>query len=152
MADGTDRTSGIGTTASLGLLAILLLVAFAQGCGSPQPADPSDDAPTAAQPERQAPSSDEEQNVLPPASDTHHAIVTAARFDEWPFTVDVDTLRCRDGVSVTFEADGTEYGVNGTAQDAGYPSVKPIWADDEELGNGLKVDISDVLNYGLSLC
>ncbi|MEV6563832.1 hypothetical protein [Streptomyces kronopolitis] len=152
MADETDRTSGIGTTVSVGLLAIVLFLAFAQSCGSPQPDDPSDDAPTAAQPERPAPRSDETEFALPPASDTHQAIVTAARFDEWPFTVDVGTLRCRDGVSVTFEAGGTEYGVNGTAQDAGYPSVKPIWADDKELDYGLKVDISEVLDYGRGLC
>ncbi|WP_433859401.1 hypothetical protein [Streptomyces kronopolitis] len=152
MADETDGTSGTGTAVSVGLLAIVLFLAFAQSCDRPQPDDTSDDVPTAAQPEQPAPSSDETEFALPPASDTHQAIVTAARFDEWPFTVDVGTLRCRDGVSVTFEADGTEYGVNGTAQDAGYPSVKPIWADDEELGYGLKVDISEVLDYGRGLC
>ncbi|MFJ9468169.1 hypothetical protein [Streptomyces caniferus] len=55
-------------------------------------------------------------------------------------------------MSVTFEAKGTEYGVNGAAQGAGSPSVKPIWADDEELDYGPKVDISEVLDYGCSLC
>ncbi|MFE7217028.1 hypothetical protein ACFU93_46080 [Streptomyces sp. NPDC057611] len=42
--------------------------------------------------------------------------------------------------------------MNGTAKDAGYPAITPIWADDETLGNGLKVDISEVLDTGLSLC
>lgn len=58
----------------------------------------------------------------------------------------------RDSVSVTFEFNGTEYGVNGSAQGAGCPSMTPIWADDEELGYGLKADISEVLAYGRSLC
>ncbi|MEU9405049.1 hypothetical protein AB0E08_04975 [Streptomyces sp. NPDC048281] len=78
--------------------------------------------------------------------------VTAARFAEWPFTVDAGVLECEGG-AVTFEPPGgPRYAVNGTAKDAGYPSVMPIWADDKTLGNGLKVDISEVLNKGLSLC
>ncbi|MDI1452924.1 hypothetical protein NHG22_03640 [Streptomyces sp. ATE26] len=44
------------------------------------------------------------------------------------------------------------YAVNGTAKDAGYPAMAPIWADDKNLGNGLKVDISEVLGKGRSLC
>ncbi|MEV7358191.1 hypothetical protein [Kitasatospora sp. NPDC091276] len=52
---------------------------------------------------------------------------------------------------VTFEAGGVEYGVNGTAQ-AKYPKPAPIWADDLQLGNGLKVDVSAVLSAGQALC
>lgn len=78
--------------------------------------------------------------------------VTASRFTEWPFTVTAGVLRCTAG-SVTFEpAGGPEYAVNGTAQASGYPEIRPIWADDEELGYGLKIDISEVLNKGLTLC
>lgn len=78
--------------------------------------------------------------------------VTAARFSEWPFTVDAGLLKCEAG-AVTFEpAGGPRYAVNGTAKGAGYPDISPIWAEDKNLGYGLKVDISEVLNKGLSLC
>ena len=78
--------------------------------------------------------------------------VTASRFTEWPFTVNGGVLQCEAG-AVTFEPPGgPRYAVNGTAKDAGYPAITPIWADDKALGNGLKVNISEVLNKGLSLC
>lgn len=147
MTDETREPSKTGGAIAGAFLVLMLVLACAQGCGAP------DDTRSAEPPERSASTvSSDDDTDADPASDTHHAVITAARFDEWPFTVDVGTLRCRDGVNVTFEADGTEYGVNGTAQDAGYPSVKPIWADDTELGNGLKVDISEVLDYGRGLC
>jgi hypothetical protein len=149
LADEPRQSSKTGGAIAGGFLALMLILAFAQSCGTP------DDTPSTEPTESSAStviSGEEDAAPGPPASDTHHAVVTAARFEQWPFTVDVGTLRCRDGVSVTFEADGTEYGVNGTAQDAGYPSLKPIWADDPELGNGLKVDISEVLDYGRGLC
>ncbi|MFD4952155.1 hypothetical protein [Streptomyces sp. NPDC058451] len=78
--------------------------------------------------------------------------VTASRFTEWPFTVSAGVLRCEGG-AVTFEPPGgPRYAVNGTAKGAGYAAITPIWADDETLGYGLKVDISEVLDEGLSLC
>ncbi|MFI5979180.1 hypothetical protein [Streptomyces sp. NPDC051452] len=78
--------------------------------------------------------------------------VTASRFTEWPFTVSAGVLRCEAG-AVTFEPPGgPRYAVNGTAKGAGYPAMTPIWADDTNLGNGLKVDISEVLDKGRSLC
>lgn len=148
MTDEPRQPSKTGGAIAGGFLVLMLILAFAQSCGTP------DDNPSAEPAESSArtANSDDEDTTSPSASDSHLAVVTAGRFKEWPFTVDVGTLRCRDGVSVTFEADGTEYGVNGTAQDAGYPSVKPIWADDKELGNGLKVDVSEVLDYGRGLC
>ncbi|MFD8545680.1 hypothetical protein [Streptomyces sp. NPDC059649] len=148
MADEPRQTSKTGSAIAGSFLALMLVLAWAQSCST------RDDAST-AEPTLSSASiepSDDATTPGPPVSDTHVAVVTAGRFKEWPFTVDIGTLRCRDGVSVTFEAGGTEYGVNGTAQDAGYPSVKPIWADDKELGNGLKVDISEVLDYGRGLC
>lgn len=42
--------------------------------------------------------------------------------------------------------------VNGTAKDAGYAAITPIWADDAALGKGLKINVSEVLHKGLSLC
>ncbi|MFD0405003.1 DUF2511 domain-containing protein [Kitasatospora sp. NPDC127116] len=86
-----------------------------------------------------------------PAGGAHERLVTRTLISPWPFTVESGTLRCRSGQAVTFEAGGREYGVNGTAQ-ARYPKLLPIWADDPVLGNGLKVDISSMLNAGLALC
>ncbi|MEE4419498.1 hypothetical protein [Streptomyces bugieae] len=148
MADEPRQTSKAGSAIAGSFLVLMFILACAQSCGA------QDDSSTAAPTETRSSiePSDDDTTAGPPASDTHLAVVTAGRFKEWPFTVDAGTLRCRDGVSVTFEAGGTEYGVNGTAQDAGYPSVKPIWAEDKELGNGLKVDISEVLDYGRGLC
>ncbi|MFF7411683.1 hypothetical protein [Streptomyces lydicus] len=148
MANEPRQASKTGSAIAGSFLVLMLILACAQSCGT------QDDAST-AEPTQSSASiepSDDDATTGPPVSDPHVAVVTAGRFKEWPFTVDVGTLRCRDGVSVTFEAGGTEYGVNGTAQDAGYPSVKPIWADDPELGHGLKVDISEVLDYGRGLC
>ncbi|MFF9153849.1 hypothetical protein ACF1AB_16650 [Streptomyces sp. NPDC014846] len=86
------------------------------------------------------------------AAPTGGLTVTASRFNEWPFTVDAGVLRCEAG-AVTFEPPaGPRYAVNGTAKDSGYPAMTPIWADDKALGNGLKVDISEVLDKGMSLC
>lgn len=148
MTDEPRQPSKTGSAIAGSFLVLMLILACAQSCGTRDDASPAEPSQSAASIEP----SDDDTTPGPPASDTHLAVVTAARFKEWPFTVDVGTLRCRDGVSVTFEAGGTEYGVNGTAQDAGYPSVKPIWADDKELGHGLKVDISEVLDYGRGLC
>jgi hypothetical protein len=148
LTDEPRQPSKVGGAVAGSFLVLMLILACAQSCGT------RDDTSTAEPTQSSASTepSNDDTAPGPPTPDTHHAVVTAGRFKEWPFTVDVGTLRCRDGVSVTFEADGTEYGVNGTAQDAGYPSVKPIWADDTELGHGLKVDISEVLDYGRSLC
>jgi hypothetical protein len=77
--------------------------------------------------------------------------VAAADFEVWPFSVGSGVLRCEQG-AVTFEAGGTEYGVNGTATGAGYPEVDPIWLDNPALDGGPKVNISEVLDYGLTLC
>ena len=45
--------------------------------------------------------------------------------DSWPFTVSSGVVRC-EGNAVTFEADGTVYGLNGFALASGYPAVDPI--------------------------
>src|SRR5262245_42823561 len=58
----------------------------------------------------------------------------------WPFTVDAGTLRCdgSDGFgSVTFEADGTVYALNGIARQNGDgEEVGPIWADSSDPSTG----------------
>jgi hypothetical protein len=72
----------------------------------------------------------------------------------WPFTVSSGELRCEgsDGFgSVIFSANGSEYGVNGTALDAGFQRINAIWKDDPS-GITPRVSISDVLEQGLALC
>ncbi|MFJ6616663.1 hypothetical protein ACIQOW_03640 [Kitasatospora sp. NPDC091335] len=88
----------------------------------------------------------------PAGGGSHERFITrTSGLTPWPFTVESGVLRCRPGQQVTFEAGSREYGVNGLAQ-ARYPKPFPVWADDLALGNGLKVDISAVLNVGLALC
>lgn len=72
----------------------------------------------------------------------------------YPFTVDEGILRCEfnNGVPlVYFMADGSVYAVNGSAQLASpkLPKMETIWASST---TGGKVNISDVLDFGLSLC
>ncbi|MFH9977930.1 hypothetical protein ACH4ND_01455 [Streptomyces sp. NPDC017179] len=136
-----QRQFSVGEKAAMGFAALMLGLACLQSCGS----DDGDNGSTKTTPERSASA----QRV----EDPHTLVVTSSQFSEWPFTVRMGVLRCRNGAEVTFEpSGGTEYAVNGTAKGAGYPSMMPIWADDEELGNGLKVDISEVLERGQRLC
>ena len=70
---------------------------------------------------------------------------------KWPLTVKEGTLRCEGVQSVVFEANGSSYGVNGSALDQGFKDIHPIWKDDPAL-KGLKISISPLINRGLALC
>lgn len=87
--------------------------------------------------------------------DQQEGRITSANYgDEWPFTVAEGTLRCEgsDGVgAVTFEADGTVYGLNGTAKSRGFPEFDPIWLDDPQV-EGLKTNVGPIIERGLALC
>lgn len=70
----------------------------------------------------------------------------------WPFTVSHGILGCTESPSpgeVTFNVEGTVYGINGTALDQGLPEVDPVWLS---AGGGLKVDIGGMIERGLKLC
>lgn len=77
----------------------------------------------------------------------------------WPLTVKSGLLQCEEEVTSSFvfqrvwftAPDGAVYGINGTAQEAGYPGIDPIWKDDPA-GYGLKVNISPLIDRGLRLC
>ncbi|KGJ80407.1 hypothetical protein GY21_02855 [Cryobacterium roopkundense] len=80
--------------------------------------------------------------------------------DDWPLTTPYVVVRCEektvDGRSlqlVTLDTpDGTEYAVNGTARDhTDLPDISPMWAADPDV-DGLKIDISPVIDAGLGLC
>jgi hypothetical protein len=136
------RQYGRGEWISAGVFLLIVLVAFA----SCSPGSSDDDSSMGTSDARSV------STRAPRTADGGGLPVSAARFKEWPFTVDAGLLKCEAG-AVTFEpADGPRYAVNGTAKGAGYPDISPIWADDKKLGYGLKVDISEVLNKGLSLC
>lgn len=75
----------------------------------------------------------------------------------WPLKVDGGVLRCdgadRTGAVVFVTEDGTEYAVNGLAKsDDSLADIRPIWANDRELGMGLKKDIGPLIDQGLTLC
>jgi hypothetical protein len=70
----------------------------------------------------------------------------------WPFTVSHGILGCTEPPSpgkVTFNVEGTVYGINGTALDQGLPEVNPVW---RSAGGGLRVDIGGMIERGLKLC
>jgi hypothetical protein len=75
---------------------------------------------------------------------------------DWPLTVDAGVLRCvgsPGGPAVTIDVGGTRYALNGTAKthtDA--LDLRSIWAEDPELGHGLKKDASPLLDLGRALC
>lgn len=83
----------------------------------------------------------------------NEALMTQAELgDEWPLTVDEGIVRCEGAGEVYFEAEGTTYAVNGTAQGAsGAPEIDPIWADDPEI-EGVKINIHQIIERGLELC
>ncbi|MFG2440867.1 hypothetical protein [Streptomyces sp. NPDC048508] len=138
----TERQYSRGEWISAGVFVVVVLAAFA-ACSSSGSDSGSNDDPSSVRPTHARKTDTTGGDGLP---------VTASRFTEWPFTVTAGVLTCTAG-AVTFEpAGGPRYAVNGTAKDSGYPDISPIWADDKELGYGLKIDISEVLNKGLSLC
>lgn len=83
--------------------------------------------------------------------------VTSAEFGpDWPLTVDSGTLMC-DGSGGVGDAyivvNGENYALNGLAKGSGnYKDIRPIWADDKALGQGLKKDIGPLIDAALELC
>lgn len=80
--------------------------------------------------------------------------------DDWPLTVPYVVAHCENITAgdmnlqvVTIDApDGTTYAANGTAKDhTVYPSLDPVWADNPDV-DGLKIDISPIIDAGLVLC
>jgi len=79
---------------------------------------------------------------------------------KWPLTVPYVVAHCKNitaggqrlqVVTVT-TPDGTIYSANGTAKaHTSYPTLTPIWAPDPKV-DGLKIDISPVIDAGLALC
>ena len=87
----------------------------------------------------------------------------------WPFTVPEGRLRCTKN-SVTFEANGSTYAINGTAQSRGFPRVDPIWKHDTTMEESyakqkgitlaaarkaigtVRVNIGPIIKAGLALC
>jgi hypothetical protein len=80
--------------------------------------------------------------------------------EDWPLTVPYAIVSCTERTLggrllqlVTLTApDGAEYAVNGTAQDhTDLPDIEPIWAPNPDV-EGLRIDISPVIDAGLAQC
>jgi hypothetical protein len=80
--------------------------------------------------------------------------------EDWPLSVPYVIVRCTERTLggrllqlVTLTApDGAEYAVNGTARDhTGLRDVDPIWAPNPDV-EGLRIDISPVVDAGLVRC
>ena len=87
--------------------------------------------------------------------------VTKIDFEErgldWPLSVDAGYLHCksRDGLTpVWFEtANGKKYNVNGAADTLRlFEPIEPIWANDGDSDDSIKVSISDLIKEGLKVC
>jgi hypothetical protein len=117
-----------GTAAAVAVTAALLATA---GCGAGR----EDSAGTVPLP---APSATTQQ-------------VSSANFGHlWPLSVDHGTVECRPGTQVVFvTADGTEYALNGRAEEAGIASVEPIRADGAGPG---KISTGALLTAAMKLC
>ncbi|WP_241976695.1 DUF2511 domain-containing protein [Cryobacterium sp. TMT2-4] len=79
---------------------------------------------------------------------------------DWPLTVPYVVVRCEEKIAdgrtlqlvMLDTPDGTAYAVNGTARDhSDLPDIFPIWSANPDV-DGLKVDISPVIDAGLALC
>lgn len=121
--------------------------------GDPQDGLCADYAPVAATPAAKV--------DVPKKLKKKKGLLVSTKFgDEWPLTVPYAVVRCKNITAggmdlnvVTLDApDGTRYAVNGTAQaHTSYPEIDPIWAADPNV-DGLKIDISPVIDAGLKLC
>lgn len=79
-------------------------------------------------------------------------VVRSWAFTTWPFTVPAGVLRCREDTLVTFEANGVEYGLSGSAQTRGYPFPDDLRAADPVLGPEVKISTDEVMKAGAELC
>ncbi|MFB7663985.1 DUF2511 domain-containing protein [Kitasatospora sp. NPDC056138] len=83
---------------------------------------------------------------------SHERTLTRSDVSPWPFTVPSGTLRCHTS-AVTFEANGVEYALNGSATES-YPTPEPIWATDPAPGSGSgpRISLKPTVEVGLALC
>ena len=70
---------------------------------------------------------------------------------KWPFTVSSGILKCENRL-VIFSAGGVDYGINGSAKNAGYPEPHPIWKESDDSSVWPSVPMGDILRAGLKLC
>jgi len=83
--------------------------------------------------------------------------VTRQQFgDEWPFAVREATIECRPDNVILLTTGQRTYGLNGTAMDAGYDSIRysSIWLDDPsyEPGSGIKISLSPLIRWAVDFC
>lgn len=89
-----------------------------------------------------------------PTEKPDRQVVRAADYgDAWPFAVESGTVRCvKPRNEIIFSSEGKVYAVNGTAKsNKDYADITPIWKDDPK-NEGLKINLTPILDLGLSLC
>lgn len=125
------------------LYATLVVAAMLAGCAG------TDEPEAAPEPEPPTETSEEPAPAEPCPVNGNERQVSDECIDPWPLTVESGTLRC-DADSVTIEADGNRWAVNGMAGTRGDgDDIGPIWAE----GDGApKVDIGALIDAGLDLC
>jgi Protein of unknown function (DUF2511)/PASTA domain len=98
---------------------------------------------------------------IPSAVAKNPGLLVSTDFGEkWPLTVPYAVLHCKNITAggmklqvVTLDTPNSNtYAVNGTAKShTNYPSAEAVWAADPKVA-GLRIDISPVIDAGLSLC
>ena len=150
-----DRTYGpSGGSGSAGGNAGHVVVTFPdEALGEPQDGVCADYAPV-------APSEVVPVQVPDAVAEEPGLLVSTDYRDEWPLTVPYVVAHCetiaaggRNLQVLTIDTpDGSTYAANGTAKDhTNYPSLDPVWADNPDV-DGLKIDISPIIDAGLMLC
>ncbi|SDK71995.1 Protein of unknown function [Cryobacterium psychrotolerans] len=150
-----DRTYGpTGGLDGIGGNAGYVVVTFpSKALGEPQEGVCADYAPV-------APSEVAPVEVPDAVADDPGLLVSTDYRDKWPLTVPYVVAQCENitagGMNLqvlTIDTpDGTTYAANGTAKDhTDYPSLDPVWADNPDV-DGLKIDISPIIDAGLMLC
>jgi hypothetical protein len=71
--------------------------------------------------------------------------------DDWPFTVQIGTIKCLEGIAPVLSAGGHNYALNGHAMARGYRDLHLIWLPDPDTP-GLKKNISPFVDIGNALC
>ncbi|BCJ44153.1 hypothetical protein GCM10010168_09660 [Actinoplanes ianthinogenes] len=87
---------------------------------------------------------------LPAPSSTTQQVAAENFGHLWPLSVDHGTIECRPGTQAVFvTADGTEYALNGKAEQAGIRSVDDIRAQGSGAGD---VSTGALLTQAMKLC
>jgi hypothetical protein len=88
-----------------------------------------------------------------PTKQPGETVSRATMGDDWPLTTE-GRLQCVEAKQIILVVPGDKtYAINGSAKGSRkWADVAPIWAEDTELGYGLKKTVGRLIQKGLPLC